>query len=99
MSRLAKIVAISGTVSLLISVILCKVLAGWFIWKAEIAITIRPGLLELNWWEAFWSGHFTEWLWVLNPSQAYWYYVVAITIALLTVALPLFDAILDRNSG
>jgi len=28
-------------------------------------------LITLSWWEAFWSNHYTHWLWIMNPSLAY----------------------------
>jgi hypothetical protein len=51
-------------------IIIAYLLKGFSIWQAEIALRLRPELINLNWWEAFWSGHFYEWQWLVNPNIA-----------------------------
>ena len=43
-------------------------LAEFLIWKAKIAVKVRPGLAELSWTEALFSDHFWEWLFYKHPA-------------------------------
>ena len=42
----------------------------FFKFVAGIALKLRPELLTLTLWEAVWSKHFTDWLWLLYPGYA-----------------------------
>ena len=43
-------------------------LAEFFIWKAKVAVKVRPGLAELSWTEALFSDHFWEWFFYNYPT-------------------------------
>jgi len=43
-------------------------LAEFLIWKAKVAVKVRPGLAELSWLEALFSDHFWEWFFYRYPT-------------------------------
>jgi hypothetical protein len=65
-----KLTITGGIIGAIGGVIITYLLRGFSIWQAEIALRLRPELINLNWWEAFWSGHYYEWMWLTNPNTA-----------------------------
>jgi hypothetical protein len=66
-----KFIITGGIIGATCGMIISYLLRGFSIWQAEIALRLRPELINLNWWEAFWSEHFSEWLWLINPNMAF----------------------------
>lgn len=54
-----------------VGLIINHLLVGYYNFTANVALKLRPELLTLSWWEAFWSNHYFHWLWIKNPSLAY----------------------------
>lgn len=83
-----------GIIGVAIGIITTFLLKDFCIWQSEIALRLRPELINLNWWEAFWSGHYIEWMWLIEPNKALilWSLILGITLGYVGV---LFGSILD----
>jgi len=55
-------------------------LVSYYKFSAQIALKLRPELITLSWWEAFWSNHFTHWLWIVNPTRAYTFTAIVLVL-------------------
>jgi hypothetical protein len=52
----------------------------WLSYSAPVALKIRPNLINLTFWEAVVSGHFSEWLWLVNRSASWALQIVGVPI-------------------
>ena len=53
-----------------LSEILVYLLIDFYLFVARTALKLRPELISLTLWEAMWTGHLTDWLWLMKPTTA-----------------------------
>ena len=76
-------ILIGATVGGIIGLVINHLLVGWWKYTAEIALKLRPELVNLTFWESLWSGHFWHWWWITNPSLAYvWSAVILMLVGI-----------------
>jgi hypothetical protein len=78
---------LGGVIGVTVAGVLSWLLHGFFVWKAAIALQLRPALAELGFWEALFSGHFNHWLYVVDPIAGFVF--VALILCVITVPLAL----------
>jgi len=58
---------------------------------ATVAIKVRPGLADLSFVEALFSGHFFEWLWYLYGPYLLWPTIIVFGVIGAVIGLWLSD--------
>jgi len=78
-------VIVSTILWVILSQVIVYITIDFYKFVAQSNFKLRPELPSLTWWEALWTNHLTDWLWLIDPQKALLFNIITFGVVGLIV--------------